>query len=153
MSKYIIYFNQQWVGDHTSEWFQSRGPLARQVVSELKEKGSLVFAGGLVEEIEMASGMDENGAPKSLKHVVGHKKFVSSKNRLRTYIKNYWFERFEPKYQTMPATTWLEARAIAVFESSEAVNGAAAVTIPKRSPIRGAFFINACDFLPMRFAT
>ena len=105
MVKYIIYFNQQWVGDHTSEWFQSRGPLARQVVSELKEKGSLVFAGGLVEEIEMASGMDENGAPKSLKHVVGHKKFVSSKNRLRTYIKNYWFERFEPKYQTMPATT------------------------------------------------
>ena len=89
MAKYIIYFNQQWVGDHTSEWFKSRGPLARQVVSELKEKGSLVFAGGLVEEIEMASGMDENGAPKSLKRVVGHKKFVSSKNRLRTYIKNY----------------------------------------------------------------
>ena len=53
----------------------------------------------------MASGMDENGAPISLKRVVGHKKFVSSKNRLRTYIKNYWFERFEPKYQTMPATT------------------------------------------------
>jgi len=63
MAKYLIYFNQQWVGDHTPEWFKSRGPLARQVVSELKEKGSLVFAGGLVEEIEMASGMDENGAP------------------------------------------------------------------------------------------
>ena len=46
MAKYLIYLNQQWVGDHTSEWFQSRGPLARQVVSELKEKGSLVFAGG-----------------------------------------------------------------------------------------------------------
>lgn len=62
MTKYIIYFNQQWVGDHTSEWFQSRGPLARQVVTEIKEAGALVFAGGLVEEIELASGADENGA-------------------------------------------------------------------------------------------
>lgn len=62
MAQYIIYFNQQWVGDHTSEWFQSRGPLARQVVAELKEAGALVFAGGLVEEIELAFGADENGA-------------------------------------------------------------------------------------------
>ena len=62
MAQYIIYFNQQWVGDHTSEWFQSRGPLARQVVAELKEAGVLVFAGGLVEEIELAFGADENGA-------------------------------------------------------------------------------------------
>ena len=38
MSKYLIYFNQQWVGDHSSEWFQSRGPLARQVVEEMKEE-------------------------------------------------------------------------------------------------------------------
>lgn len=62
MANYIIYFNQQWVGDHSAEWFASRGPLARQVVAELKEAGALVFAGGLVEEIEMAFGSDENGA-------------------------------------------------------------------------------------------
>lgn len=61
MAKYIIYFHQQWVGDHTSEWFQSRGPLARAVVSEMKEAGVLVFAGGLVEEIELAVGANENG--------------------------------------------------------------------------------------------
>ena len=61
MSQYIIYFNQQWVGDHSSEWFQSRGPLARAVVAEMKEAGVLVFAGGLVEEIELAIGADENG--------------------------------------------------------------------------------------------
>lgn len=61
MPQYIIYFNQQWVGEHTSEWFQSRGPLARQVVAEMKEAGVLVFAGGLVEEIELAFGVDENG--------------------------------------------------------------------------------------------
>ena len=61
MAQYIIYFNQQWVGDHSEEWFQGRGPLARAVVAEMKEAGVLVFAGGLVEEIEEAFGSDENG--------------------------------------------------------------------------------------------
>ena len=61
MSKYIIYFNQQWVGDHPAEWYETRGPLARAVVEEMKTAGVLVFAGGLVEEIEEAFGVDENG--------------------------------------------------------------------------------------------
>ncbi len=61
MSKYLIYFNQQWVGEHSDEWFQSRGPLANQVVAEMQEAGVLVFAGGLVEEIELAVGSDESG--------------------------------------------------------------------------------------------
>ena len=61
MAKYIIYFNQQWVGDHSAEWFQGRGPLARAVVDEMKEAGVLVFAGGLVEEIEEAFGSDDQG--------------------------------------------------------------------------------------------
>lgn len=61
MAKYIIYFNQQWVGDHSAEWFQDRGPLARAVVDEMKQAGVLVFAGGLVEEIEEAFGSDDQG--------------------------------------------------------------------------------------------
>ncbi len=61
MPKYIIYFNQQWVGEHSEEWFASRGPLARQVVAEMEEAGVLVFAGGLVEEIELATGLDDAG--------------------------------------------------------------------------------------------
>jgi len=61
MPKYIIYFNQQWVGDHTSEWFSSRGPLARKVVADMQEAGVVVFAGGLVEEIEDAIGVTESG--------------------------------------------------------------------------------------------
>ena len=61
MSKYIIYFNQQWVGDHPAEWYETRGPLARAVVEEMKTAGVLIFAGGLVEEIEEAFGIDENG--------------------------------------------------------------------------------------------
>jgi hypothetical protein len=59
MAEYIIFFNQQWVGDHTEEWFASRGPLARAVVEEMKETGVYVFAGGLVEEIEEAFSADD----------------------------------------------------------------------------------------------
>jgi hypothetical protein len=54
VTHYIIYFNQQWVGDHTDEWFSQRGPLARAVVAEMKAAGVLVFAGGLEEEPEKA---------------------------------------------------------------------------------------------------
>lgn len=61
MSRYIIYFNQQWVGNHPAEWYIPRGPLARAVVSEMEAAGVLVFAGGLEEEIELAIGVDENG--------------------------------------------------------------------------------------------
>jgi hypothetical protein len=50
MPQYLIYFNQQWVGDHTEEWFQSRGPLASAVVEEIKAAGAYVFAGGLEED-------------------------------------------------------------------------------------------------------
>ncbi len=58
MAGYIIYFNQQWVGDHTAEWFNSRGPLARAVVDEMKVAGVYVFAGGLEEEIDRAFHAD-----------------------------------------------------------------------------------------------
>jgi len=47
MAEYLIYFNQQWVGDHSEEWFRSRGPLAMAVVDEMKGAGVYVFAGGL----------------------------------------------------------------------------------------------------------
>ena len=50
MAEYLIYFNQQWVGDHTAEWFRGRGPLARAVVAEIVAAGELVFTGGLEEE-------------------------------------------------------------------------------------------------------
>jgi len=61
MAEYIIYFNQQWVGDHSEEWFESRGPLANQVVKQMEDAGVVVFAGGLEEEIDQAKGFDETG--------------------------------------------------------------------------------------------
>jgi hypothetical protein len=58
MAQYAIYFNQQWVGDHSEEWFRGRGPLARAVVEEIKAAGAYVLAGGLVEEDELAFTAD-----------------------------------------------------------------------------------------------
>jgi hypothetical protein len=58
MAEYLIYFNQQWVGDHSEEWFQSRAPLAMGVVKEMQQAGVYVFAGGLEEEPEKAVTAD-----------------------------------------------------------------------------------------------
>jgi hypothetical protein len=38
--------SEQWVGDHSEEWFRGRGPLAMAVVDEMKAAGVYVFAGG-----------------------------------------------------------------------------------------------------------
>jgi hypothetical protein len=58
MPEYAIFFNQQWVGDHSEDWFRGRGPLARAVVQEMQDAGVYVFAGGLEEEIEDAFSAD-----------------------------------------------------------------------------------------------
>jgi len=52
MAQYLIYFNQQWVGDHPAEWYDSRGLLARALMQEMNDAGVLVFAEGLTERIE-----------------------------------------------------------------------------------------------------
>lgn len=58
MTQYIIYFNQQWVGDHSAEWFSGRGPLVKALLEEMKEAGVFVFGGGLDEEIDKAFSAD-----------------------------------------------------------------------------------------------
>jgi hypothetical protein len=58
MTQYIIYFNQQWVGNHSEEWFASRGPLANDVVNEIKDAGAYVFAAGVDEDINAAFSAD-----------------------------------------------------------------------------------------------
>jgi hypothetical protein len=58
VAKYLIFFNQQWVGDHPEEWFDSRVAPSRAVVDEMRQAGVLVFAGGLVEELEEAASAD-----------------------------------------------------------------------------------------------
>ena len=58
MAEYLIYFNQQWVGDHSEEWFRERGPKAMAVIDEMKAAGVYVFAGGLEEDVEDAFSAD-----------------------------------------------------------------------------------------------
>ena len=58
MAEYLIYFNQQWVGDHDEEWFQGRVAPSRAVIAEIRAAGHLVYAGGLVEELEEAFSAD-----------------------------------------------------------------------------------------------
>jgi hypothetical protein len=58
VTEYLIFFNQQWVGDHSEEWFRSRGPLARAVLDEMKAAGVYVFGGGLDEDIDTAFSAD-----------------------------------------------------------------------------------------------
>jgi hypothetical protein len=62
VAEYLIYFNQQWVGDHTEEWFRSRGPLAMAVVTEMKTAGVWVFAGGLEEDGPVFSADPSSGS-------------------------------------------------------------------------------------------
>jgi hypothetical protein len=49
MTQYLIYFNQQWVGDHPEEWFLGRVEPSMAVIHEMEREGVLVFAGGLEE--------------------------------------------------------------------------------------------------------
>jgi hypothetical protein len=58
MTQYLIYFNQQWVGDHDEEWFRSRVKPSVAVMNEMKAAGVYVFAGGLEEETELAFSAD-----------------------------------------------------------------------------------------------
>ena len=58
MTEYLIYFNQQWVGDHSEEWFRERGPLGMAVLAEMRAAGVYVFAGGLEEETDQAFSAD-----------------------------------------------------------------------------------------------
>jgi hypothetical protein len=58
MTEYLIYFNQQWVGDHSEEWFRGRGPLAMAVLDEMKAAGVYLFAGGLEEDLDTAFSAD-----------------------------------------------------------------------------------------------
>ena len=61
MAQYLIYFNQQWVGDHPEEWFLGRVEPSMAVIREMKEAGVLVFAGGLEEEVAEAFSADPTG--------------------------------------------------------------------------------------------
>jgi hypothetical protein len=69
VAKYVIYFNQQWVGDHPDEWVRERGRQAMVVVDEMRAAGVLGFAGGLEEDLEAAFSADPDGTVRPGPHV------------------------------------------------------------------------------------
>ena len=75
MPEYLIYFNQEWVGDHTEDWFSGRGPLVKAVVGEMHAADVYVFAGGLEEE----DGPVYNADPTSGKVLITDGPFVETK--------------------------------------------------------------------------
>ncbi|SDS66153.1 YciI family protein [Microlunatus soli] len=58
MAEYLIFFNQQWVGDHPDDWWATRIAPSMAVVEEMKAAGVYVFAGGLEEDPEDAYSAD-----------------------------------------------------------------------------------------------
>jgi hypothetical protein len=78
MADYLIFFNQQWVGDHSEEWFRGRAPLAMAVVDEMRAAGVYVFAGGLEEDINQAFSADATSG----KLVITDGPFVETKEFL-----------------------------------------------------------------------
>jgi hypothetical protein len=58
MAEYLIYFNQQWVGDHPEEWYRGRVEPSMAVVRDMEAAGVLVYAGGLEEELDLAASAD-----------------------------------------------------------------------------------------------
>jgi hypothetical protein len=58
VTEYLIYFNQQWVGDHSEEWFRSRVEPSMAVIEEMKAAGVYVYAGGLDEDTGSAFSAD-----------------------------------------------------------------------------------------------
>ena len=81
MAEYLIYFNQDWVGDHTAEWFSERGRLARAVIDEMKAAGVYVFAGGLDEDAQAFSADATTG-----RLVLTDGPFVETKELLAGYV-------------------------------------------------------------------
>jgi hypothetical protein len=78
MPQYLLYFNQQWVGDHPEEWYNGRREPAMAVVQEMKDAGVYVFAGGLEEE----DGPIYHADPTSGSMVVSDGPYVETKEFL-----------------------------------------------------------------------
>jgi hypothetical protein len=61
MPHYLLYFNQQWVGDHPEEWHADKGPRARAVTEQMKQAGVYVYAGGLEEDAPVSHADPTSG--------------------------------------------------------------------------------------------
>jgi hypothetical protein len=63
MSEYLIFFNEQWVPDHTLEEIQQKTRTVRELRAEMKEAGVLIFTGGLDDAAPVFSVEASSGTP------------------------------------------------------------------------------------------
>ncbi|GAB3868821.1 hypothetical protein GCM10028801_45370 [Nocardioides maradonensis] len=47
MPEYVIAFNDEWVGEHTEEELAAKSLVLRPLIKEMKERGVLIFTGGI----------------------------------------------------------------------------------------------------------
>jgi hypothetical protein len=47
MPEYLIAFNDEWTGDNTDEELREKARVLRPLMAEMKERGVLIFTGGL----------------------------------------------------------------------------------------------------------
>ncbi|MFL6022204.1 MAG: YciI family protein [Marmoricola sp.] len=55
MAEYLIAFNDEWVPDQPEEWFRERAVILRPLIAEMRERGVLLFTGGLDSEAPVFS--------------------------------------------------------------------------------------------------
>jgi hypothetical protein len=77
MAEYLIAFNDEWVGDHTSEELLEKSRVLKPLIAEMKTAGVLIFTGGLDDNSPVFSVDASSGTP-----VFTDGPFVESKEHL-----------------------------------------------------------------------
>ncbi|HEX3614930.1 MAG TPA: YciI family protein [Solirubrobacteraceae bacterium] len=63
MTEYLIYFNDQWVPEHTLAELQAKSRALRPLLAEMKDAGVYIFTGGLDDEAPVFSVDASSGTP------------------------------------------------------------------------------------------
>ena len=63
MTEYLISFNAEWVGEHTEEELRAKTLALRPLVAEMKERGILIFTGGLEDAPPLCMVDASSGTP------------------------------------------------------------------------------------------
>ncbi len=63
MTEYLIAFNDEWTGDNTLEELQAKARVLGPLIEEMKERGVLLFTGGLALDAPVYSVDASTGTP------------------------------------------------------------------------------------------
>jgi hypothetical protein len=63
MTEYAIFFNDEWVPDHTIEELMEKSKATRKLITEMKDAGVLIFTGGLDNDAPVFSAEPAGASP------------------------------------------------------------------------------------------